>query len=80
MPMTADTAMLRGAQESKHLPSAEVLAGFVPAGRLGRAEEVAAVCTFLCSEEASYVTGQALVVDGGNIIQEPHGIDLYGAP
>jgi len=24
------------------------------------------------------VTGQSIVVDGGNIIQEPHGIDLYG--
>jgi len=29
-------------------------------------------------DDASYVTDQSIVVDGGNIIQEPHGIDLYG--
>jgi 3-oxoacyl-[acyl-carrier protein] reductase len=37
----------------------------VPAGRLGRAEEIGAVAAFLCSEEAAYVTAQALAVDGG---------------
>jgi 3-oxoacyl-[acyl-carrier protein] reductase len=37
----------------------------VPAGRLGTVEEMAAAAAFLCSERASYVTGVALLVDGG---------------
>ena len=39
----------------------------IPVGRLGRPEEMAAVCSFLCSSRASYVTGQTIVVDGGSV-------------
>ena len=39
--------------------------GTVPAGRIGRAEEVAQAVAFLASEEAAYITGQVLCVDGG---------------
>lgn len=37
----------------------------IPVARLGRPEEIAAIVGFLCSEEASYITGQSIVVDGG---------------
>jgi 3-oxoacyl-[acyl-carrier protein] reductase len=37
----------------------------VPAGRLGRVDEFGAAAAFLCSEPASYITGVALLVDGG---------------
>lgn len=37
----------------------------IPAGRLGRPEEVGAACAFLCSVQAAYISGQNLQLDGG---------------
>ena len=39
----------------------------VPVGRLGRPDEMSAAVVFLCSERASYITGQFIVVDGGRV-------------
>ena len=43
----------------------EIILSRIPAARLGRGDEVAAACAYLASEEASYVTGQTLHVNGG---------------
>jgi 3-oxoacyl-[acyl-carrier protein] reductase len=37
----------------------------IPAGRLGTIEEYGAICAFLCSRQAAYITGQSIAVDGG---------------
>ena len=39
-------------------------------GRPGTPDEVAAAIAFLCSPSASYITGQMLVIDGGNSMRE----------
>jgi 3-oxoacyl-[acyl-carrier protein] reductase len=45
----------------------EVLKQIIPMGRVGLPEEIAKVVRFLCSDEASYITGQVISVNGGMI-------------
>ncbi len=44
---------------------AEELKKSIPAGRFGTADEVAALVAFLCSDEAAYITGQVIGINGG---------------
>ncbi|CAI7974051.1 MULTISPECIES: SDR family NAD(P)-dependent oxidoreductase [unclassified Parafrankia] len=59
-----DTPMLR-AQERGGLMNVEQQTARTPVGRIGRAEDVAAACAFLVSDEAGYITGQVFGVNGG---------------
>lgn len=45
--------------------TADVLVARVPMGRAGKPEEFGAACAFLCSEQAAFITGQNLLLDGG---------------
>src|SRR5262249_25089526 len=58
-----DPALLRSS--SRSIPSAESTPGRPPLGRFAQPAEIAAAALFLVSDEASYVTGVALPVDGG---------------
>lgn len=43
----------------------------IPVGRMGTAEEVGALAAFLCSPEASYITGTVITIDGGRSLGDP---------
>ena len=42
-----------------------VICSTIPLGRLGRPSEIGRIVAFLCSDDASYITGQLIVADGG---------------
>ena len=42
----------------------------IPLGRLGEVEEIGAAALFLATDEAGYITGQTIVVDGGQTLPE----------
>ena len=62
-PGAIDTPMMRRPFESGVMNLEQVLAR-APLGRLGTPEDIAAACVFLCSEEAGYITGQQINVNG----------------
>lgn len=64
-PGVIHTAMMDRAAANGDLPSLDAVAARAPVRRLGAAEDIAAACAFLCSEDAGYVTGQTINVNGG---------------
>jgi 3-oxoacyl-[acyl-carrier protein] reductase len=72
LPGMFDTDRLRKATEASakvqgksYAEAKEARLQGVPAGRFGTPEEFGAVCAFLCSEQAAYLTGQNILLDGG---------------
>ncbi|MET9387104.1 SDR family NAD(P)-dependent oxidoreductase [Streptomyces sp. NPDC002928] len=65
-PGFVDTPMLRGSERRGLLGSSvDDIAEVTPVRRAGRPEDIAAACSFLVSEEAGYITGQIIGVNGG---------------
>jgi 2-hydroxycyclohexanecarboxyl-CoA dehydrogenase len=60
-----DTPMLRSAESRGYLGDVQQNIDRTPVRRIGKPEDIAAACAFLASEEAGYITGQILGVNGG---------------
>ena len=67
-PSLVDTPMVRKAEAAGDFPGVDVIGPMVPLGRAGTPADIAAACSFLCSEGGSYITGQVIGVNGGMYI------------
>lgn len=67
-PSGIETPMQHQSQAAGYLPPNETIASNIPLGRLGTGADIAAAVGFLCSEEAGFITGQTLGVNGGAVM------------
>ncbi|HET9610274.1 MAG TPA: SDR family NAD(P)-dependent oxidoreductase [Acidimicrobiales bacterium] len=67
-PSLVDTPMARQAEADGDFPGVDVVGPMVPLGRAGTPGDIAAACSFLCSDGGSYITGQVVGVNGGMYI------------
>jgi 2-hydroxycyclohexanecarboxyl-CoA dehydrogenase len=67
-PSGIETPMQHQGQAAGNLPSNEQMAASIPLGHLGTGDDIAAAVGFLCSEEAGFITGQTLGVNGGAVM------------
>lgn len=68
VPSSIDTPSVQRKRDAGTIPSAQDMAKYIPVGRVGTGEDIAAAVSYLVSDEASYVTGQTLSVNGGSFI------------
>jgi 2-hydroxycyclohexanecarboxyl-CoA dehydrogenase len=64
-PSLVDTPLARHGELTGEVPPIDVMAKHVPIARAGTPEDIANACEFLCSDKASYITGQEINVNGG---------------
>jgi 2-hydroxycyclohexanecarboxyl-CoA dehydrogenase len=68
-PGMIDTPMLRRATAGGDVGNIEQMASrLIPVRRAGTTDEIAATCAFLCSDEAAFITGQVVGVNGGAVL------------
>jgi 2-hydroxycyclohexanecarboxyl-CoA dehydrogenase len=67
-PSSIDTPSVQKKRAAGSMPTAEEMAKFIPVGRMGTGADIAAAVSYLVSDEASYVTGQTVSVNGGSFI------------
>jgi 2-hydroxycyclohexanecarboxyl-CoA dehydrogenase len=67
-PSGIETPMQHKSQAEGHLPASNVMAAAIPLGHLGTPGDIAAAAAFLASEEAGFITGQVIGVNGGSVL------------
>ncbi len=67
-PSVIETPMVAQQRAAGAVASSEAMASRVPVGRMGTGDDIAAACLYLVSQEASYVTGQTVSVNGGSFV------------
>lgn len=75
-----ETDSLHFFYNQKHIPPMEGVVAKIPRRRVGTADEMAAAATFLMSDDADYITGTTMVVDGGLSIVSPPFVGTDPAP
>jgi NAD(P)-dependent dehydrogenase (short-subunit alcohol dehydrogenase family) len=66
LPGSTDTPMIQGAMSASPATRKMILAS-TPTGRLGLPEEIAEAAVWLCSDRASYVSGESMLIDGASV-------------
>ncbi len=66
LPGSTDTPMIRAAMEASSATKKMILAS-CPTGRLGLPEEIGEAAVWLCSDRASYVSGESMLIDGASV-------------
>lgn len=64
-PSLVDTPLAREGERTGQVPPLEEIARHIPIARPGMPDDIAYACEFLCSDKASYITGQEINVNGG---------------
>jgi 2-hydroxycyclohexanecarboxyl-CoA dehydrogenase len=67
-PAMIDTPMSRAAEARGDVPNIDAIAQRIPVKRAGTGDDIAAACAYVVSDEASYVTGQIIGVNGGMVL------------
>jgi 2-hydroxycyclohexanecarboxyl-CoA dehydrogenase len=67
-PSIVDTPMAQGGVSRGEIPPLDVIKDFIPIRRVSTPDDIAAACVFLCSDDASSITGQIIGVNGGMYI------------
>jgi 2-hydroxycyclohexanecarboxyl-CoA dehydrogenase len=67
-PSGIETPMQHAGQAAGHLPANDVMAQAVPLGHLGTPDDIASTVAFLASDDAGFITGQTIGVNGGQVL------------